>query len=354
MNDLRSKLIKNSTSKYTDILLESKLFNEKDVISTRIPIINVGLSGYATGGLIAGVTMFAGPSKNYKTGFALLMAKAFQEEHPDGMILFYDSEFGAPKPYFEAFKIDMSKVVHTPITDIEELKHDLMSQLQNIDRGEKVLVIIDSIGNLASRKEVEDAIEGKVVADMTRAKAFKSLFRMITPHLALKNIPLIAINHTYKEIGMFPKDVVGGGTGAYYGADNIWIIGRQQEKKGDDVIGFNFVINVEKSRYVREKSRFIVTVLYSGGINRWSGLFDFALEHGYIAAGKKGWYHVVDRSTGEVIEPGSRRSDLETNDALWTALLANGDFTQALEDAYKLNSPMVQEDDVDEYEEEIA
>lgn len=354
MNDLRSKIIKNSTSKYTDILLESKLFNEKDVIPTRVPIINVGLSGAVDGGLIAGVTMFAGPSKNYKTGFALLMAKTFQEVHPNGIVLFYDSEFGAPKPYFEAFNINMANVVHTPITDIEELKHDLMTQLQNIDRGEKVLIIIDSIGNLASRKEVEDAIEGKSVADMTRAKAFKSLFRMITPHLALKNIPLIAINHTYKEIGMYPKDVVGGGTGAYYGADNIWIIGRQQEKKGDDVIGFNFVINVEKSRFVREKSKFIVTVLFNGGIHRWSGLFDFALEHGYISAGKKGWYHVVDRATGEIIEPGSRRSDLETNDALWTALLKDDDFTQAIEDAYKLNSPMVSEEYVDSDEEEMA
>lgn len=346
MSALRDRIIKNSTSKYTDVLLDSKLFNEKDVISTRIPIINVGLSGYATGGLIAGVTMFAGPSKNYKTGFALLMAKAFQEEHPDGVILFYDSEFGAPKPYFESFKIDMSNVVHTPITDIEELKHDIMSQLQNIERGDKVLIIIDSIGNLASRKEVEDAIEGKTVADMTRAKALKSLFRMITPHLALKNIPLIAINHTYKELSMFPKDIVGGGTGAYYGADNIWIIGRQQEKESQSgpVIGFNFVINVEKSRFVREKSKFIVTVLFDGGIHRWSGLFDFALENKYIASGKKGWYNVVDMETGELIEPAARRSDLEKNDALWTSLLANTEFTQALENAYKLNSPMLQEE----------
>ena len=60
---------------------------------------------------------------------------------------------------------------------------------------------------------------------MSRAKQVKSLFRMVTPHLSLKDIPMVVVNHTYKEIGMFPKDIVGGGTGSYYSADNIFIIG---------------------------------------------------------------------------------------------------------------------------------
>ena len=87
-----------------------------------------------------------------------------------------------------------------------------MRQLKNIERGEHVMIVVDSIGNLASKKEVEDALEQKAVADMSRAKQLKSLFRMITPHLTLKDIPLVAVNHTYMEIGMFPKAVVGGGS----------------------------------------------------------------------------------------------------------------------------------------------
>jgi hypothetical protein len=49
------------------------------------------------------------------------------------------------------------------------------------------------------------------VADMTRAKQIKSLFRMVTPHLTMKDIPMIVVNHTYKTMEMFAKDVVGGG-----------------------------------------------------------------------------------------------------------------------------------------------
>jgi hypothetical protein len=86
-----------------------------------------------------------------------------------------------------------------------------MAQLSNIERGDHLIIIVDSVGNLASKKEVEDALDGKSVADMSRAKQLKSLFRMITPHLTLKDIPMIVVNHTYKEIGLYPKDIVSGG-----------------------------------------------------------------------------------------------------------------------------------------------
>ena len=197
-------------------------------------------------------------------------------------MLFYDSEFGSPQSYFEQFGIDTDRVLHTPIANVEELKFDMINQLENLERDDDVIIVIDSIGNLASKKELEDALSEKGVADMSRAKPLKGLFRMSTPYLTMKNIPLIAINHTYKEIGLFPKDIVGGGTGIYYSADNIWILGRQQEKQGTEVVGYNFVINVEKSRYVKEKSKIPIGVSWEGGVQKYSGLLDVALAGGYV------------------------------------------------------------------------
>ena len=242
------------------------------------------------------------------------------EKYPDAAILFYDSEFGAPAGYFKSFGIDTDRVIHTPITDIEQLKHDIMSQINNLERDEHVIIIVDSIGNLASRKEVEDALEGKTVADMTRAKQIKSLFRMVTPHLNLKDIPMVVVNHTYMEIGMFPKAVVSGGTGIYYSADNIYIIGRQQEKEGTEVVGYNFIINVEKSRYVREKSKIPVTVRHDGGISRWSGLLDMALESGHVIKPSNGWYSRVNKDTGEVEEQKFRAAQCDTKE-FWLPIL---------------------------------
>ena len=284
------KIKKNSSIKDSAILAKSKFFTDKDMIPTSVPIINVALSGKLDGGLTPGLTMWAGPSKHFKTAFSLLMAKSYLDKYEDAALLFYDSEFGTPQSYFDSFGIDTNRVLHTPLTDIEQLKFDIMQQLTNLERGDRLIIVIDSIGNLASKKEVDDALEGKSVADMSRAKQVKSLFRMVTPHLSLKDIPMIVVNHTYKEIGLYPKDIVGGGTGSYYSADNIFIIGRQQEKEGTEVVGYNFIINVEKSRYVKEKSKIPVSVSFDGGISKWSGLLDIALESGHVIKPSNGWY----------------------------------------------------------------
>jgi len=345
---LKDKLIKNSTIDYTSTLTESKIYTKKDMIQTSVPMINVALGGSIDGGLTPGLTMLAGPSKHFKTGFSLLLASAFLKKYEDGVVLFYDSEFGTPQSYFETFGIDLDSVIHTPITDVEELKHDIMKQLKDIERGDKVFILVDSIGNLASKKEVEDALDGKSVADMTRAKQLKSLFRMVTPHLTLKDIPMVVVNHTYKEIGMFPKDIVGGGTGSYYSADNIWILGRQQDKDGSEIAGYHFIINIEKSRYVKEKSKIPITISWEGGINKWSGLFDVALEGEYIVKPKNGWYALVDRETGEIQEPNMRAKDIVNNKELWMKMFKETDFSQYIEKKYKVGfSNIIEKDEVE-------
>jgi RecA/RadA recombinase len=332
---IMNKLKKNTKIKDTAILSESVLFAQKDIVTTEVPMVNVALSGSVDGGLVSGLTVLAGPSKHFKTSFALLMAAAYLREHEDAVMLFYDSEFGSPQAYFETFGIDAGRVLHTPITDVEQLKFDLVGQLENIDRGDKVIIVIDSIGNLASKKELEDALNEKSVADMSRAKALKGLFRMVTPYLTMKNISLLAINHTYKEIGLFPKDVVGGGTGIYYSADNIWILGRRQNKTGTEVTGYDFIINVEKSRYVKEKSKIPVSVSWDGGIEKYSGLLDIALAGNYVAKPSNGWYCVVDRETGELLDPKVRAAATLTEE-FWKPILEETDFKEFIKKQFTI------------------
>ena len=328
-------LQKNSRIKETAVLSKSKLFSGKDMVTTPVPMINVALSGDPDGGLSSGLTVLAGPSKHFKTSFALLMAAAYLDKYEDAVLLFYDSEFGSPQQYFKSFGIDTSRVLHSPITNVEELKFDLINQLENIERKDKVIIVIDSIGNLASIKELTDAMNEKSVADMSRAKALKGLFRMTTPYLTMRDIPLIAVNHTYQEIGLFPKAIVSGGTGIYYSSDNIWIIGRQQEKKGTEILGYNFVINVEKSRFVREKSKIPISVTWEGGIESYSGLLDVAIEGGYVVKPTIGWYSKVDRKTGE-IEEAKVRAKETLLESFWKPIFKDTDFKEYLKKKYEV------------------
>ena len=345
---IMDKLKKNSKSDFTSILADSKFFNEKDMVATDVPMINVALSGSMDGGLAPGLTVLAGPSKHFKTSFALIMASAYLKKYDDAVLLFYDSEFGSPQAYFENFDIDTSRVLHTPITNVEELKFDMISQLEGLERGDKVVVIIDSVGNLASKKELEDAINEKSVADMSRAKALKGLFRMVTPYLNMKDIPLLAVNHTYKEIGLFPKDVVSGGTGIYYSADNIWILGRQQDKQGTEIKGYHFVINVEKSRYVKEKSKIPISVSWDGGVEHWSGLLDVAMSGNYVSKPSPGWYCRIDKSTGELVEPKVREKET-LNEEFWKPIIEETDFKQYVTNKYSILNNVVNLEKLDQH-----
>jgi RecA/RadA recombinase len=348
MNALLDKLKKNTTIKETNVLSESKLFSTKDLIQTSVPALNVALSGKLDGGLTPGLTIFAGPSKHFKTAFAMMLVKSFLDKYDDGIVLFYDSEFGAPQSYFENFGIDTGKVVHTPITDIEQLKHDIMKQVNELERKDRVMIVVDSVGNLASKKEVDDALDGKSVADMTRAKQMKSLFRMITPHLTIKDIPMVVVNHTYMEIGMFPKAIVSGGTGIYYSADNIFIIGRQQEKQGTEVVGYNFIINVEKSRYVREKSKIPIEVTFEGGISKWSGLLDIALESGHVIKPSNGWYQIAT-------EEKKYRLNDTYNKEFWMPVLTDPTFSEWVEKRYRMaGGQMMEGENVEIPDEDIS
>ena len=159
----------------------------------------------------------------------------------------------------------------------------------------------------------------------------------------MKDIPMVVVNHTYMEIGMFPKAIVGGGTGSYYSADNIFILGRQQEKDGGEIAGYNFIINVEKSRYVREKSKIPVTITFEGGINKWSGLLDIALDSGHVSKPSNGWYAKVNQETGEIGNK-LRYADTQTAE-FWSDIINDSSFKEFVRKRYEITYSSIMGED---------
>jgi len=352
-NSLLEKLKKNSANKRVELLSESVILIEEETARTPVPMVNVALSGMIDGGLGSGITTIAGPSRHFKTSFGLVMVAGFLDKYEDGVCLFYNNEFGAKKSYFEAYGVDIERVVHTPFTNIEELKFDLMKQLKEIDEKEHVIIFIDSIGNAASVKEVEDALAEKSSADMTRAKQLKSLTRMITPELYLRKIPLIAINHTYQTQEMFSKTVVGGGTGLMYNSDSVLIVGKNQLKESEEITGSKFILTVEKSRFVKERSKLPITVRWDSGIAKWSGFEDLAEEWGIITKCR------VSRSLGyeyDSISKGKltvKALDIDQADEFWETIIKETDIKERIEAEFKIGKPKAFKLEVVEDEEEV-
>lgn len=340
---LLDKMKKSGSIKTTELLSESTFFNKKEGVQTEVPIINLALSGQVDGGLVSGLTFLAGPSKHFKSLLGLVLVKAYMNKHPDAVCLFYDSEFGITPDYIKTNGIDTDRVLHIPIEHLEQLKFDISKRLESIERGDKVIIFIDSVGNLASKKEVEDALDEKSVADMSRARVMKSLWRIVTPHLTTKDIPCIAVNHTYQTMEMFSKSVMSGGTGGMYSANQVFIIGKSQEKDGTDLVGWNFTINIEKSRFVREKSKFPFLVTFDGGIQKYSGLMDIALEGGFVTKPSNGWYAKVDRATGEIGE--KKRMADTLNASFWDSILSNVEFKEYVKSKFAISYGSLLEDD---------
>ena len=342
-----------SVIKASTTLDKSELYSGQEVCPTLVKALNIALSGKTDGGLGSGTLVIAGPSRHFKSLMGLILAGAYLQKHKDAVMLFYDSEFGTPEKYFEACGIDPARVMHIPVKNIEELKFDLIKQLDAITPKDHMFVFLDSIGNIASKKEVDDAMNDSSKADMTRAKAIKSLFRMATPYFTINDIPFCAIAHTYEEMGLFPKQIVSGGKGIMYGANAIWMMGRRQEKVGTDIAGYCFTINIEKSRFVREKSKIPIMVTYEGGLSKYSGLIDIAKEGGFVYSPVQGWYRgrdpavpkdKNDATAGDLHDKSYRLK--ETNNAtFWDAIFNGTNFDEWIESRYALGAINLMEDD---------
>jgi RecA/RadA recombinase len=346
-NPLLDRILKNSPTKHTSILSKSVMFKDKDVIPTDIPIINIAFSGDIDGGISSGLTLLAGSSKTFKSMASLICVRAYLNKYPEAVCILYDSEGGITPEYLTALGVDPDRVVHIPIEHIEMLKFDLVKQLNEITREDKVIIVIDSIGNTASLKELEDAINEKSVAEMQRAKSIKSLFRMVTPSFVAKDVPCLAICHTYSEMSLHPRQIISGGTGLIYSANQAFIISKAQEKDGTELVGYNFTINIEKSRFVREKSKLTFTVTYENGIQKYSGLMDIALGLGFCAKPKNGWYAKVNSDTGEIIEKNYRFKDT-LNDDFWGSILSDEKFKLAVKSKFQLGmNSMISDEEIE-------
>lgn len=337
-NSLVEKFLKNSKLKYTKPLNRSILTEDIESIVTDVPALNIAFSGKIDGGLEPGFHQITGPSKHFKSSFGLVFVSSFLKQYDDGVVLFFDSEFGASMKYFERFGIDedmRERVIHLPFENLEQLKFELVGQLDAIERGEHIMIFIDSIGLSASKKELDDALAEKGSADMSRAKQLSSIARMITPILSIKKVPCLVVNHVYKTQEMFSKDVVSGGQKLELSSQTIIILSRSKEKNNDnEVTGYTFNMKIMKSRTAKEETRVPITVSWNGGIHRWSGMTDIAsaldvIEETKISRSKA--FKFVKNDGTELIV---KASELDTHDVFWQSVLKESNLRQLIENTY--------------------
>lgn len=157
--------------------------------------------------------------------------------------------------------------------------------------------------------------------------------------------PVYDISVKDAEHYVLKNGVVTHNTGGMYSANQVFIISKAQEKDGKELLGYKFTINIEKSRYVREKSKFPFTVFYKGGVNKWSGLLDMALEADLVRKPSMGWYSRIDPETGEIEEKRYRAKDTN-NKEFWDMYLNSDQFEQYIKNRYQIGGESLISDDI--------
>lgn len=279
ISDLNKVLSKNS--KFGALLSEG---GGTSKITEYIPTGNYLLNACMSGSLMKGIPnnrsiCLSGENSTGKTYLLLNMCREAQKM--GYFIIFYDSENAVDGELAEKFGIDLNMFRYEPVQTVQEFRSNvtnlidtLIEQRENGNEIPKVFIALDSAGNLASQKEIDDAKAYSDKADMSRAKMMKSIFRIMMSKLGIIGGSFVFTNHTYKSLDLYAQDLQSGGTGLQYGASIILNLSKSKLKEGTEQTGIIVTAKPQKNRFcIPTPVKFHIS--FQKGMNKYVGLQDY-------------------------------------------------------------------------------
>jgi RecA/RadA recombinase len=290
MSNFFTDLVEQLKDEDTKILSEGGASAEfSGCIDTGSYALNALLSGSIYGGVPNNkVTAFAGESSTGKTFFVLGIVKQFLDANPEGGVIYFDTEAAVTKHMMESRGVDTKRVVISEPDTIQKFRHTALQiiekyQSQPEAKRKPMMMVLDSLGQLSSTKEMEDTAEGKETKDMTKSAILKATFRVLNLKLAKIGVPLLVTNHVYDVVGAYiPTKEMSGGSGLKYTASTIVYLSKRKDKDGTEVVGNIVRAKLQKSRLTKENSQIEVKITYSKGLDRYYGLLEIAEKYGVI------------------------------------------------------------------------
>ncbi len=288
MSNFLTELVKDLNDEHTTIAAEGKSSAEfSGTIDTGSYILNAVLSGSLWGGVPNNkITVFAGESATGKTFFVLGVINQFLKTYPDGGVIYFDTESAVTNEMMQSRGIDSRQVVKSEPETIQKFRHTSLQIIDNYlkqDESERrpMIMVLDSLGQLSSTKEIEDTAKGEETRDMTKAQILKATFRVLNLKLAKAQVPLIVCNHVYDVVGSYiPAKEMSGGSGLKYSASTIAYLSKKKERDGTDVIGNIIKVKMQKSRLSKENKQVECLLSYEKGLDRYYGLVDMGVDAG--------------------------------------------------------------------------
>jgi RecA/RadA recombinase len=259
----------------------------------------IGTGNYHLNALIGG-SLFKGIPNNRSVGLVgesgvgktyFLLNLCREAQRMGYHIIYFDSEGAIDAETAQSFGVDPKKMDLLPVSQLGQFKNAVTTICKKLMEAKnagksvpKVMICLDSMGMLASEKEVNDALEGNTVADFTRAKTIRAIFRIITSDMTGLGIPFVYTNHTYASIGPYPTVNVSGGGGQVYSPSVMLNLTKAKLKDGaDEKVQTGIVVTAKplKNRLAKPGETKL-HIHFSKGMNAFIGLQDYVV-------GGQGW-----------------------------------------------------------------
>lgn len=350
ISKLTEKLLKNAKKNGLGETLKDSEFAKIDYyVSTQSIILNLLFSAKWNGGIPSGrISMPAGPKSHGKSQIAYDVCKTFQKQ--GGTIVLFDSEFATEKDAIENLGLDLENIIYFGLANILDENKELnmtyqFKQIMNdIERGDKVLFVFDSMGAWLSQRTIGNAEKGNTAKDMSISQDKKGFMALINSLVGLKGVPCLVLNHSYANVGGFGATTeVSGGGALYYPSSIVEITSKAKLKIDDNDYGMVGTAKVYKGRLSREKAVGKFAMHHEYGFLPFYQLDEFALEGGFIEETKDGRstvYMFKDKDETEYKCP-KKTYMLPENNNFWLALFKSTDFGDYLNDCFAYGSNKV-------------
>lgn len=235
--------------------------------------------------------MESGVGKTY-----LLLNVAREAQKKDIFVIWYDSENAIEASQLKQFGVDPSRFRYEPVGTVQEFKTSITRTVDLLIEKKTagmtipdVLFVLDSVGNLATQKEIDDAKSGSDKADMTKAKQIRSIFRILMQKMGIIGATFAFSNHVYAATDTYvPTSYQAGGKGLVYGASIILNLSKAKLKEGSDNTQTGIIVTAkpEKNRFCKPVNvKFYIS--YVNGMNPYVGLEEYiSFERCGIQRGK--------------------------------------------------------------------
>jgi recombination protein RecA len=334
-------------------------------IDTGSYALNAIISGSLYGGIPMGrLTAFVGPESCGKT---LMANKIMANAQKKGMyVAYFDTEGALDEATAKRLGCNTAKIKHVPSEITEHCRNEIVQFLDTIVQNKlqgKVLIVIDSLGNLITAQEKKKIEEGSETLDMgNRSKQLKSLMRAVTHAAAKANCPVVFTNHIYEDPSQLHPTAIkkqAGGSGPLYMSSVIVQMAKKTERAEDsknkdsntETTLISKGINGATLRALTTKNRFVTPFLeiemylnFRTGLNKFSGLLEMAEGYGVIE--RRGHQFALN---GESI---GFYKDWKENEEVWNKILPLLEKKLQTELCFKNESQVDSETDVSEDEAE--